>query len=294
MSRVWQRWIALGVFVVVLGTAFVLLGRWQLDRLDERRERNAIMVAHRDAPVVDYREVFTRPITEEDQWQRVSVTGHYTGEQWQVRYRSNDGRTGFEVVAVMETTNGDLILIDRGFVAGNNDQVAVPPPPEGEVTIVGHVRRNEQGRNSAMDPSQGGVRLINSDRLSAASGLPLINGYIGALESDPADHADFTAVLLPELSDGPHFWYAVQWFMFTGIAVTGLVVFIRGDIRQRKGLPKKSRFAGFQRNAPPPRPEEIAAHEALWGGHDDGASLAPEATATSAEDTSRDAEKASR
>jgi flagellar biosynthesis/type III secretory pathway M-ring protein FliF/YscJ len=41
-------------------------------------------------------------------------------------------------------------------------------------------------------------------------------------------------VLVPELSDGPHFWYAVQWFMFTGIGVLGVVVFIRGDLRARR------------------------------------------------------------
>ena len=38
----------------------------------------------------------------------------------------------------------------------------------------------------------------------------------------------------PELSEGPHFWYAVQWFMFLSMAVTGLVVFIRGDIVKRR------------------------------------------------------------
>ena len=44
----------------------------------------------------------------------------------------------------------------------------------------------------------------------------------------------FQPVALPEISDGPHFWYAVQWFMFTGIGALGVFVFIRGDLRERR------------------------------------------------------------
>ena len=50
----------------------------------------------------------------------------------------------------------------------------------------------------------------------------------------PAQSGDFVPVEVPEISEGPHFWYAVQWFMFTGIGIAGVVVFIRGDLRARR------------------------------------------------------------
>ena len=56
------------------------------------------------------------------------------------------------------------------------------------------------------------------------------------LEITPAQDGPFVPVVTPTLDEGPHFWYAVQWFMFTGIALTGLVVFIRGDIVARRKL----------------------------------------------------------
>ena len=53
----------------------------------------------------------------------------------------------------------------------------------------------------------------------------------------PPQSGGFVPVELPEINEGPHFWYAVQWFGFTGIAVAGIVVFIRGDLR-RRGRPE--------------------------------------------------------
>src|SRR5215217_8046013 len=41
MHRLWVRWALLIVFVGLIGTVFVNLGDWQLDRLRQRRERNA-------------------------------------------------------------------------------------------------------------------------------------------------------------------------------------------------------------------------------------------------------------
>jgi len=104
------------------------------------------------------------------------------------------------------------------------------------VTIVGHLRRSENGQTEAINPALGAVRLINAPAIGAWMGTDLVNGYIGLLEITPAQDGSFVPVVTPTLDEGPHFWYAVQWFMFTGIALTGLVVFIRGDIVARRKL----------------------------------------------------------
>lgn len=235
--KLWIRWVALIVFVAILGTAFVLLGRWQLDRLDQRKVRNQHTIANEANPVVDYHHVFTKPITDADQYQRVTATGRFDAEhQLVIRYRSNGDLEGYEVVAPLRTSTG-VVLINRGFVSvprGTQLPATASPPPTGEVTVTGHVRRDEQGRTSATHPRDGQARLINSVAIGATLPYPVANGYIGALSMDPPQQGDFQPVALPELSDGPHFWYAVQWFMFAGIGIAGIVVFIRGDLRERK------------------------------------------------------------
>jgi cytochrome oxidase assembly protein ShyY1 len=233
----WLRWALLIIFVAVLGIVFVNLGEWQLDRLAQRRERNATTIANEQKPIRPYEEIFTRTITDADQWQRVEARGTFDPDhQFVVRYRSNGDADGYEIVTPLHTATG-TVLVDRGFlprVHGAQIPSTAPAPPAGEVTLVGHVRRSEMGRRAATAPVNNQMRLINSDAIAATLPYPISSGYIGLLTVQPEQQGGFQPVQLPELSEGPHFWYAVQWFMFTAVGVAGIVVFIRGDLRARR------------------------------------------------------------
>jgi len=233
----WLRWALLIIFVAVLGIVFVNLGEWQLNRLAQRRERNATTIANEQKPIRPYEEIFTRTITDADQWQRVEARGTFDPDhQFVLRYRSNGDADGYEIVTPLHTATG-TVLVDRGFlprVHGAQIPSTAPAPPAGEVTLVGHVRRSERGRRAATAPVNNQMRLINSHAIAATLPYPISSGYIGLLTVQPEQQGGFQPVQLPELSEGPHFWYAVQWFMFTAVGVAGIVVFIRGDLRARR------------------------------------------------------------
>lgn len=237
MRRLWLRWALLIIFVGVLGIVFVNLGEWQLDRLAQRRERNATTIANEQKPIRPYEQVFTHPIIDADQWQRVEARGTFDADhQFVARYRNSGDADGYEVVTPLHTATG-TVLVDRGFVPlqrGAQIPSAGPPPPTGEVTVVGHVRRNERGRRAAITPVNNQMRLINSDAIAATLPYPIASGYIGVLTIQPEQQGGLQPIKLPELSEGPHFWYAVQWFMFTAVGVAGIVVFIRADLRTRR------------------------------------------------------------
>ena len=237
MRRLWLRWALLIIFVAVLGVVFVNLGEWQLDRLAQRKERNATTIINEQKPVQPYEQVFTRPVTDADQWQRVEARGTFDAQhQFVVRYRSNGDAEGYEVVTPLRTASG-AVLVDRGFIPlqrGTQIPSVAPAPPTGEVTVVGHVRRDEKGRRAATTPVGNQMRLINSQAIAATLPYPIATGYIGLLTVQPEQQGGFQPIKLPELSEGPHFWYALQWFMFTAVAAMGIVVFIRGDLRARR------------------------------------------------------------
>jgi cytochrome oxidase assembly protein ShyY1 len=237
VRRLWLRWALLIMFVAVLGVIFVNLGEWQLDRLAQRKERNATTIANEQKPVQPYEQVFTRPITDADQWQRVEARGTFDAEhQFVLRYRSNGDADGYEVVTPLRTATG-VVLVDRGFIRlerGARIPAVAPAPPTGEVTVLGHVRRDEKGRRAAITPVGNQMRLINSKAIAATLPYPIASGYIGLLTVQPEQQGGLQPIQLPELSEGPHFWYAVQWFMFTAVAVAGIVVFIRSDLRARR------------------------------------------------------------
>ncbi|MFD0866693.1 SURF1 family protein [Tessaracoccus lubricantis] len=230
------RYVAIAVIGVLLAFTFVQLGRWQLDRLDQRRERNATVVAHESEAVRPYTEVMTGEIGDDDQWFRVTATGRYLPQQYQVRYRSLDGAYGSEFLAVLETEQGHHLLVNRGFAPrqGAAPAAELPALPTGTVEVTGFVQRNQRGDENAMTPHDGQLRLINSDVLGRATGLDLIDGYVSLIESSPADDGGLTPLGPPALDEGNHFSYALQWFAFTVIGVIGLVVLIRGDVRERR------------------------------------------------------------
>lgn len=235
--RMVLRWVGLMLFMAILGTVFVNLGQWQLRRLHERRDRNATTIAAQNAPTAPYASIFGKPIRSADEWRSVTVSGTFDAEhQLVVRYRSNADARGYEVVTPLHTGNGSTVLVDRGFVllpGGNPIPSVAPAPPAGEVQIIGQVRLDEPGPASAIVPVNGQVRSVNAAAIARTLPYPITAGYIDLVSVQPPQPAGFAVVQPPELSDGPHLWYAVQWFMFTGIGVLGIIVFIRSDIRER-------------------------------------------------------------
>ncbi len=243
-KRLWLRWTLLVVFVVVLGATFVSLGRWQLDRLDQRRDRNEVAAVHEAAPVRAFDEVFTGPIADSDQWQRVEVRGTFLADkQLQARHRSFGELTGWELVTPLVTDSGQTVIVSRGFLerpAAQDYPSVYPAPPAGEVTVLGYVRRNEQGNSNAITPQENIIRLINAEAIGAWLGRPVVDGYLNLIEVTPAQSGGLIPVTPPEPTEGPHLSYAFQWFTFALIAGAGLVILIRNDVRDKKKAAAKA------------------------------------------------------
>ncbi|GAB3622081.1 SURF1 family protein [Mariniluteicoccus endophyticus] len=238
MRGLWKRWVALVVFMAVLGVVMINLGEWQLRRLDERRHRNATVVANQALPPASFAEVFGGPISDDQQWRRVTVTGAYDAQnQYQVRYRYNNGVQGYEVVTPLRTADGRAVLVDRGFVvvpSGSRIPDVLPAAPSGQVTVTGHVRRSEHGKRGAIDPNNFQVRLVNAPAIGRTLPYPVVDGYVSLTESSVPQEGGFEPLALPKLDEGPHFSYAMQWFLFTIVGIVGVIFFIRADIRERR------------------------------------------------------------
>ncbi len=247
MKKLVLRWIALAVFLVLLALLFVNLGEWQLARLDETREQNQAVARNRDRPVVEYNDAMGQPVTEEKQWQRVRLVGSYTGVQYRAKYR-NHGGPGIEVLSIFETTSGDSVLVDRGFIPkqqGRPDTEILPPVPDGEVEAIGYLRRDERAKENAVTPRDFQVRFISSDAIGTSLGTDLLPGYVSLTESTPSNGEVLQPIDPPPDSEGNHFSYALQWFAFGVIALVGIVVLIRSDLKdRRKAQRRAARLAG--------------------------------------------------
>ncbi|WP_242002213.1 SURF1 family cytochrome oxidase biogenesis protein [Kribbella steppae] len=232
------RWIATALAVLVLAGVCVQLGRWQFHRLDERKARNDVTRTNLAAPPAPIDQIVGQDGVVGDQhaWRTAVVTGRYdASKQIVLRYRNVNDRPGFEIVTPLTLPDGKAVLVDRGFLARQGAELApghIPAVPTGEVTITGRLQRSERGgHTSGGTPDDGTARLINGPDFAKALGLPLYDGYLTIDKQEPANDPALGGFPGPEIDDGPHFFYGLQWFFFALLALGGLVYFSRQEVR---------------------------------------------------------------
>lgn len=235
-----RRWIGFALFVAILATVCIRLGFWQYHRLEARLASNEITQSHLQADPVALSDALTprQNVTEKDEWMRVTAAGQYdTAHQITVRYKTRDSQPGVNVVTPLVTESGEAILIDRGWMHTNNrgekpDQV--PAPPSGIVNVTGWLRPDSQADDRAVTPDEGQVRAIASDGIASQVPYDLYDGYISLRDSEPEPNTSLATESEPDLGQGPHLFYAVQWWFFAGLAIFGFGYFAYSEARDRK------------------------------------------------------------
>ena len=247
-----RRWLLFALAIVVVGLATWWLGNWQFDRLDDRKERNAVVRANEDKPPAPVADVLApgEGVAADEEWRQVTATGSYaTHETIIVRYRSNDGASGVDVVVPLVTDDGTALLVDRGFLRTDNkpiDRSEVPQPPTGEVTVTGWVRADGTGDSTAVNGQS--TRAVSSEKIGAALGREVYGGFVELRSEDPEPAESLVPVELPELDNGPHFFYGLQWWFFGSLALFGFGYLAYDEWRNG---PRGSRKVQSARNMPP-------------------------------------------
>lgn len=234
------RWIAFHLLVVLAIVGMVNAGFWQLRRLDQRQSFNAVIEARYDADPVPLDE-FLSPSgaagdLEEIEWRQATASGTYLpDEQLRVVNRSQGGRAGDNVVVPLALDDGRILLVNRGFVP-----LAEPPVEtvDGRATVTGHLRTSEERRLGQLsDPSDGElteVQRIDIERLAPQLPGEPVPMYLDLIASTPAQVGPFPEpVARPDLSEGNHLSYAVQWFIFSIAVAAGWFLAVRRSRRTR-------------------------------------------------------------
>jgi surfeit locus 1 family protein len=190
------------------------------------------------------------------EWRPVEVTGEYDfANQVAVRNQYYGSQYGYHLLTpiVFETSSdsgqAEAVLVDRGWIpAEGNSAPALPErawrkyDEPGTVNVSGQIRVG--GAKSALlgvaDPlPEDGAKLEvwnNADlaRIATQMPYPILAVYIQP-EADAAD-TDPPIPSQPEieLTEGPHFGYALQWFTFATILFVGYPFFLRKQESGRK------------------------------------------------------------
>ncbi len=248
------KWIAFTLLCALAVVVMVNLAFWQIRRLHEREAFNDLVRGNSNVDPAPIEDVLVPGADPDDvEWRRVTVTGTYLPDRQVVEInRSQDGQAGRNAVDALRMDDGSVLVVNRGFVP---DGVAVPPTPAGEVTLLGHLRRTETRRTGQpSDPT--GVTLTEVHRLDIPKLADQFGGdvepmYLQLLTSTPPEGEYPVNVTPPELDDGPHLSYTIQWFIFSVCVVVGWVIAVRRSAHRRSGTTRK-------RRGPPPIADELS------------------------------------
>lgn len=245
------RWIVAHVMILVVVGTFPLLGMWQLDRWDQQKSLQARIDARIDSepvPVGSVLEPGSTPERLDDlEFQPVTATGTYLAdEEVAHRNRDLDGQGGFDWLTPLQLDDGRAILVRRGFVpptrTAGTDPTAAPPPP-GEVTVTGWLELSRPQPSgfaagfAPSDPATGTLDTVfHSDvaRIGQQTSADLLPMVLHLAEQDPPQDQPLpVAQSLPEVDLSQNVSYAVQWFVFTAIAILGYAIVLRLKWRER-------------------------------------------------------------
>ena len=229
--------------IIKSGIALLLIAgclwasQWQFQRGIDRQDRNQTIESQLELPTVELKNIDRNFASFE--WRTVNANGAFdAAKQILLKNRYFEGVYGYEVLTRFTADDGRSFWVDRGWVKAGKDATTAPEvtaPPTGQVSITARLRLDRslpQGAFFALPESGGGmISKLNAQADSNSEGfyLDLLGGSVSSLTPTvPAQ--------VPELSDGPHLAYSLQWIFFAGLIIYGRILIRRGQILTSKEL----------------------------------------------------------
>ncbi|MEO5826105.1 MAG: SURF1 family cytochrome oxidase biogenesis protein [Gemmatimonadales bacterium] len=235
-----SRRTAVLALVAILTIGAMLLGRWQLRRLNDRRAGNVERIATLAAPAV---RVIPGTSSADADGHRVTMLGEFDPTvQVLLRGRVHRSAPGLHVVTAFRgESGGPIIWVLRGFVYtpdGVTPPDTIAAPTSGAVTVEGIAYRLPETDNGGQPIDAGMHRTYRRlDRVALHTLLPAALDLYVIESGDQAGPGRLPTAEPPLLDDGPHLGYAIQWFgIALAIAAFGIIV-VRRDGRARPPRP---------------------------------------------------------
>lgn len=209
--------------------------QWQFQRGIDRHQRNAVIQSQLKQSMIDISEI--KGALPKYEWRTVSATGVFDStKQILLKNRYFEGVYGYEVLTRFTALDGRSFWVDRSWVKAGKDATTAPlvtAAPAGEVSIQARLRLDRslpQGSFFAL-PSSGGGMI---SKLNAQAGADSEGFYLDLLSGSSELLTPKVPAQVPELSDGPHLAYSLQWIFFAGLIIYGRILVRRGQILTSK------------------------------------------------------------
>ena len=240
------KWIAVTLVCLALLPAFQALSNWQWHRLHARQAYNVKIQTEIDMPPVAVSDLMTLTtgsvtVPAESEWRTVQMTGTWIPDaQVLVRKKSLESDLGLWVVTPLKLNDGTVVMVNRGWTAAANsalDSPVVAKVPAGTIEVLGRLRNVQQRTKSAPNDLPAGQvdRIIPLEILGEPK--TLINAYVEMTASRPVSKsAEIRTLPEPEVTEGAHRSYALQWMFFEIMTVIGWTILVRNEFKEQQKI----------------------------------------------------------
>ncbi len=240
-------------FCVVFLPVLITLGFWQLDRADEKQALKEKFTSRTQAPVVDYYTLKQQLSGTQSDGQvgtdldyvHVRFAGNFiAGAQWLLENKIFHGRPGYHVLNLFQLTDGNFILVNRGWIEAESHRDNLPTTsfPTGEVTLTGILKSPGENRMLTYQPeliaAQKVIATLDLEKMGAEFDRSILPYVFYSEQNSPVTYIEQWPVIATQPEK--HTGYAVQWFGMA-IALCVLTFFANSNFSswladKRKGI----------------------------------------------------------
>ncbi len=204
--------------------------QWQFNRGTAAMANNSIIKTNLDLGTLNVSN-FENLDPVKNQWRVLKISGKFSPDRQElVRNRYYEGKFGFEVLTLFTSDTGENFWVDRGWVAAGPNATTPPivsKPTAKKIEITARIRSENLSRQL-----QGSffVTKASSEKpadMTEIQGVTAQPYYLDLIDSTDSSTKPLTEIELPELSNGPHFAYAIQWLAFAVLALVGRILLFR-------------------------------------------------------------------
>jgi len=222
-----KRWLVWLLVASLFAVACVFLSQWQFNRRAEAVAKIELIAANFDGSAVAITELADlNDFDLANEWRPVVLDGNFLSEKAVlVRNRPYNGNAGFLQVVPFQLVTGEVVAVETGWLptGSQNDEPDVIPRPSSErVEIIARIRPAEPTLDR--DAPQGQIATINIESLISKVQIsePVYKSVYVRLAESYNDSELPRVQAKPQLTEGNHLSYALQWILFALMAFGAL------------------------------------------------------------------------
>ena len=235
------------LIALLLFVTFCSLGVWQVHRRAWKLDLIAKVDSRVHKPAIEapLRPQWPAVNAADDEYLHVQASGTFLYDKQTLVQAVTDFGSGFWVLTPLRRGDGELVMVNRGFVLPEwRKQAGAEPAPAAPATVTGLLRMDEPKgvflRHN--DPSIDLWYTRDLQGIAAKRGLGPVAPYFIDMQAGPGAQPDPKTAPVPGLTQvhfpNSHLSYLITWFALAGMTLAGAGLLWRDEWRRGSRLKK--------------------------------------------------------